>query len=96
MMHAEQQTFLIAALSVVIVCSLLGAVMPRLTLRQARALHFLSLLVAGFLLVAFLYPWSRELQFAPDTQTLGRVVAAGIFFGLLALFRLMGRFESPS
>lgn len=95
-MHDEQQTFLTVGLLGIILCSLLGAVLPRLTAKQTRSLHFLSMLIGVFLLVAFLYPWSRALQFDEDTQTLGRVVAALIFFGLLALFRLMGKFESPS
>jgi type III secretory pathway component EscS len=95
-LDAERQVFLVVGLLVILTCSLVGPLSGRLTAKQTRSLHFISALVAVFVLVGFLYPWSRELLRADaEGQTLGRVVAVCLFFGLLALFRLMGRFESP-
>jgi hypothetical protein len=94
-MDFERQAFLVTGVALMMVCSLLGALLPRLTLKQARSLHLIAVLIGGFVVIGFLYPWGRELLWDDERVFWGRVVAVGIFFGLLAMFRLMGRFESP-
>jgi cyclophilin family peptidyl-prolyl cis-trans isomerase len=61
--------------------SLLGFVLPT----RAGSLHVLNLLIGGFVLVVLLAPRAQHSPW----------LAGGLLVGLLGLFKLMSRYESP-
>ena len=68
-------------------CGLVGFLFAkRLPLRMILSLHLVAVFIGGFVLLMLLVPIAHYYP----------VMGIGLFFSLLALLKLMGRFESPA
>ncbi|GAB4522473.1 MAG: hypothetical protein Tsb0020_40890 [Haliangiales bacterium] len=69
------------------------ALARRLAPRKLRSLGLVNVLICGFLVIVTVAPVALHRSLDPDDQ---RLIGLLVFFGLLALIKLMGRFESPN
>lgn len=77
-------------------CCLLSFFIPSLTLKQIRTLNLMAVLIGAFIIAAILQPLGLVMFHTGDMINVGHLIAIGIFFGLLGVFRLMSSFESPT
>lgn len=83
--------FVLTSLGLMLTVSLVGFFLaPRVPPRVLASILLINMMIGGFLVFVLLFP--KMPGDAPSQQYLG----AALFFGLLAMLKLMGRFESPA
>jgi peptidyl-prolyl cis-trans isomerase B (cyclophilin B) len=88
--EGELGPFLIGSAVLIMAVSLTGFMISARYPKAIGSLLLINMMIGGFLVFVLLVPKS------PPSTAGGQFVAAVVFFALLGMLKLMGRFESPS
>lgn len=92
----EKDYFLLLCFSGVVLFCVLSVFLKKLKPAQSHTLVLVAVLFAGFGIFTILFPAGMQTTFITNKDDVRKLIPVVTFLGLILLFRLMGRFESPS